>query len=63
MYLQGISKGNHRVKICINWPILAVGFQIGTYDLPTVLTSFWSIKKVFALEVKLTLPPCTLLGW
>ena len=33
--------------------------QIGTYELLTVLVSFWSIKtlKVFALEVKSTLPP------
>jgi len=54
--------GNHPGnRVPINRPILAIRFQIGTYDLLTVLVSFWSIKtlKVFALEVKLTLPPCS----
>jgi len=48
-------------RVPINRKILAIRIQIGTYDLPTVLLSFWSIKtlKVFALEVKPTLPPCT----
>jgi len=56
MNLMGITPGN---RVPINRPILTIEFQIGTHDLPTVLTSFWSSKtlKVFALEVKPTLPP------
>jgi len=56
MNLMGINPGN---RVPINRPIFAIEFQIGTYDLPTVLVSFWNIKtlKVFALEIKPTLPP------
>ena len=32
-------------RVPINRTILAIKIQIGTYDLPTVLTSFWSIKS------------------
>jgi len=50
------SYGNHPGnRVPINRPILAIKIQIGTYDLPTVLTSFRSIKT---LGSETTLPPC-----